>query len=203
MARPWITTSKSRDSAQRHDVPESVPGPTCLVNTLCQLTGIHIPVFIISTRRVLWHILSYHIIYHIISYHIIAYHIISYHIISHHITSHHITSHHITSRHVTSRHVTPRHATSRHVTSRHVTSRHLISYHIISYHIISYHFISYHIISYHRLPFIAIGLYMAYVSIYMPTVDMCTMKRCKRQGLLCCEYSSVYTFQNWHTEKGQ
>ena len=28
---------------ERRDVPESMPGPTCLANTLRQLTGIHIP----------------------------------------------------------------------------------------------------------------------------------------------------------------
>ena len=36
---------------ERRDVQESVPGPKCLANTLCQLTGIYIPTWRLVRER--------------------------------------------------------------------------------------------------------------------------------------------------------
>ena len=53
-----IITSSRKIQHERCDVPEYVPGPTCLVNTLCRLTGIRIPTWRFVSRWDL-HILEY------------------------------------------------------------------------------------------------------------------------------------------------
>ena len=40
---------------ERREVPEYVPGPTCLANTLCQVTRIYIPTWRLVRERILDH----------------------------------------------------------------------------------------------------------------------------------------------------